>query len=86
MIDRISIISQKNKGFDKRGIEDGPFKNLLTKSDKIYFWDSNTQDRICAQCEKDHTFKSNYEGVKTSIERIPELIPFIFKEDSMKNV
>ena len=86
MIDGISNISQKNKGFDKRVIDDDPFKDLLTKTNKIYFWDSNTQDRICIQCRRDHSYKLNFEGVRTSIERIPELIPLIFKEDPLKHV
>lgn len=48
------------------------------------FYDVKREDRICAQCKQDHSFKPNFERVKTSIERIPELIPLIFKEDSMK--
>jgi len=48
------------------------------------FCNVRREDRICAQCGKDHSFQHNFKDVKTSIECIPELIPLIFKEDSMK--
>jgi hypothetical protein len=31
-------------------------------------------DRICSQCGNDHSFRNNFEGVKTSIDFIPELL------------
>jgi hypothetical protein len=81
MVDGMNIISPKIKSFDKNVSDDDPFWNLLTKSEKEYFWDSKLEDRICARCGQDHSVKPNFNGVKTSIERIPELIPLSFKED-----
>ena len=85
MIDGISIISRKDKGFEKRVICNDPFEDLLTESEKRYFWDYDPELRICDQCAQDHYCRPDFRGVKTSIEHIPELISVIFKEDSIKN-
>jgi hypothetical protein len=50
------------------------------------FNDVLREERLCAQCGQDHSFRPNFKSVKTSIEHIPELIPFNFMEDSMKIV
>lgn len=86
MVDDMNNNSPKIKSFDENVSDDDPFQNLLTESAKVYFWDSNLEDRICAQCGQDHGFKSNFVDVRTSIECIPDLIHLIFKEDIMKNV
>jgi hypothetical protein len=31
-------------------------------------------DRICSECGIDHSFRPNFEGVKTSIDIIPQLL------------
>lgn len=85
MVDCINIISPKIKSFDGNvHDEDQPLDS--EPNEEEIFYDVIREDRICAQCGQNHTFKSNFDGVKTSIERIPELIPFIFKEDTMENV
>ena len=75
----------KNKCFDNKATGDDLLPNLLTESEKIYFREYNLQDGICEECKQDHSFKSYFKGVKTSIEHLPNLIPLIFKEDTMKN-
>jgi hypothetical protein len=34
----------------------------------------NYRRRICNTCDEDHSFRPNFEGVKTSIEIIPVLL------------
>jgi hypothetical protein len=86
MVDDINNIFPKNKSSCKSIPGDDPFPDLLTESEKNYFQDYNPINRICEGCGHDHCFKPPFEGVKTSIERISDLIPLIFKEDLLKNV
>lgn len=37
------------------------------------------QDRICTECGNGHSFRNNFEGVKTSIDLISELLPGLFR-------
>ena len=85
MVDGISIISPKIKSFDENISDNNSFPDS-EPFEKEIFYDVRGEDRICAQCGQDHSFKQNFKDIKTSIEHIPELIPLIFKEDSMENV
>lgn len=49
--------------------------------EEAIFFDVRSEDRICAQCRQDHSFKQNFKEVRTSIECIPELIFLIFRKD-----
>lgn len=41
-------------------------------------------DRICVECENDHSFRGNFEDTRTSIDILPELFPRIFKNNINK--
>jgi hypothetical protein len=84
LVDDFSIVSPKIKSFDENISGNGPFPGSEPYEEEI-FYDVREEDRICVQCGQDHSFKLDFIDVKTSIEYIPELIPFIFKEDSIKN-
>lgn len=49
------------------------------------FYDVRREDRICVQCEPDLSFNSIFKGIKTSIERIPELFSLDCTGDADKN-
>jgi hypothetical protein len=43
-------------------------------------------DRVCKECEQDHSFTNNFEGVKTSIDALHELFPQYFpKREAFSN-
>jgi hypothetical protein len=84
MVDGTSIISRKIKSFDENISDYGLFLDSEPYKDEI-FSEDRSKSKICVQCNKGHGYKPSFNGVKTSIERIPELIPLIFKEDSMKH-
>ena len=44
----------------------------LMVSDNDFLMSSS--DRICSECRIDHSFRPNFEGVKTSIDIIPQLL------------
>jgi hypothetical protein len=85
MVDGINIISLRIKSFDENVSNKGAFLNIEPYEEEI-FNDVRRDDTTCAQCGQDHSYKPNFVDVRTSIESIPELIPLIFKEGSMKNV
>jgi hypothetical protein len=72
LVDDFSIVSPKIKSFNENISDDGPFSDFEPYEEEI-FYDVRREDRICAQCKQDHSFKPNFEGVKTSIERIPDI-------------
>jgi hypothetical protein len=84
MVDDMNNNSPKIKSFDEN-VYDDQFPDFEPYEEEV-FYDVRREDRICVQCGQGHSFKPNFLDVRTSIERIPELIPLIFKEDLMKNV
>jgi hypothetical protein len=72
MIDGTSNIYPKIKSFDEKVSDDDPFPDSEPNEEEI-FYDVRREDRICAQCGGDHSFKPNFKGVKTSIERIADI-------------
>jgi hypothetical protein len=41
-------------------------------------------DRICSECRIDHSFRPNFEGVKTSIDIIPQILQRKYNNNQVK--
>jgi hypothetical protein len=39
---------------------------------------SSCPDSICVECRNDHSFRNNFEDIRTSIDALPELFPKCF--------
>ena len=46
---------------------------------------SSCPDSICVECGNDHSFRNNFEGVRTSIDAFPEIFPKYFVNPVSQN-
>jgi hypothetical protein len=82
MTDNNLLSNNKIKRFDTNYQANCKEKtSTIYPADQIEIDDDTTLiccDGICAECWNDHSFQPNFEGVMTSIDAIPKILPGLF--------